>query len=129
MKRRLELARALMHDPQILFLDEPTLGLDPQGRRHLWEGIAKLRDRGLTVLMTTHNLAEAESCDRVGIIDNGRLQALGTPDELRARVGVDPEASLEEVFLELTGRALRDDATGPRDRLLDFAKQGGEHTS
>ena len=129
MKRRLELARALMHEPKILFLDEPTVGLDPQGRRHLWEDIARLRKRGITVLMTTHNLAEAESCDRVGIIDDGRLQALGTPAQLREQAGVAGDASLEEVFLELTGKALRDEETGPRDRLLDFARQGGEHTS
>src|SRR5690606_13062034 len=63
MKRRLELARALMHTPRVLFLDEPTIGLDPQGRRHLWERIAALREQGMTVLMTTHNLPEAEACD------------------------------------------------------------------
>ncbi|MEX2536801.1 MAG: ATP-binding cassette domain-containing protein [Trueperaceae bacterium] len=128
MKRRLELGRALMHEPKVLFLDEPTLGLDPQGRRHLWESIAQLRGRGLTVVMTTHNLAEAESCDRVGIIDQGRLQALGTPQELRHQVGLAGDATLEEVFLALTGRGLRDEDAGPRDRLLAFAKQGGEHT-
>lgn len=82
MKRRLELARALMHGPRVLFLDEPTIGLDPQGRRHLWERIAALREAGMTVLMTTHNLPEAEACDRVGIIDAGRLVAIGSPAEL-----------------------------------------------
>jgi ABC-2 type transport system ATP-binding protein len=128
MKRRLELGRALMHQPRVLFLDEPTLGLDPQGRRHLWESIATLRGRGLTVVMTTHNLSEAEACDRVGIIDEGRLQALGTPDELRDQTGQPKDASLEDVFLSLTGRALRDEEAGPRDRLIAFAKRGGEHT-
>ncbi|MGD9740779.1 MAG: ABC transporter ATP-binding protein, partial [Bauldia sp.] len=77
MKRRLELARALMHGPSVLFLDEPTIGLDPQGRRNLWERIDALRERGMTVLMTTHNLPEAEMCDRVGIIDHGKLVAIG----------------------------------------------------
>jgi ABC-2 type transport system ATP-binding protein len=71
MKRRLELARAIMHAPRVMFLDEPTLGLDPQGRRHLWERIAALREDGMTVLMTTHYMPEAEACDRVGIIDRG----------------------------------------------------------
>ena len=128
MKRRLELARALMHEPRVLFLDEPTIGLDPQGRRHLWDSIGRLRGRGLTVVMTTHNLAEAEACDRVGVIDTGELRALGTPDELRAEAELDTGASLEDVFLALTGRGLRDEDAGPRDRLLAFAKRGGEHT-
>ena len=128
MKRRLELARALMHRPGLLFLDEPTLGLDPQGRRHLWERIEWLRGRGLTVFMTTHYLQEAESCDRVGIIDDGRLVALGTPEELKSSVRAGPEASLEDVFIELTGRQLRDEEAGPRSRMLAFAKRGGEHT-
>jgi ABC-2 type transport system ATP-binding protein len=128
MKRRLELARALMHRPRLLFLDEPTLGLDPQGRLHLWERIEQLRGQGLTVLMTTHYLHEAESCDRVGIIDGGSLIALGTPEEIKRRAGAATEASLEDVFIELTGRRLRDDEAGPRARLLGFAQRGGEHT-
>ncbi|HEX7004101.1 MAG TPA: ATP-binding cassette domain-containing protein [Trueperaceae bacterium] len=128
MKRRLELARALMHRPRLLFLDEPTLGLDPQGRRHLWERIEWLRGRGLTVFMTTHYLQEAESCDRVGIIDDGRMAALGTPTELKESVGMSLDASLEDVFIELTGRQLRDEEAGARSRMLDFAKRGGEHT-
>ncbi|RIH87549.1 ABC transporter ATP-binding protein [Calidithermus roseus] len=128
MKRRLELARALMHTPKILFLDEPTLGLDPQGRRHLWERIATLRGQGLTVFMTTHYLQEAEACDRVGIIDQGHLIALDTPAALKLKVLGKAEGSLEEVFLELTGRKLRDEEARPRDRLLGFARRGGEHT-
>ncbi len=128
MKRRLELARALMHDPQFLFLDEPTIGLDPQGRRHLWESIAALRGRGLTVFMTTHYLPEAEACDRVGIIDAGKLVALGTPAELKVSTTGSAESSLEDVFIELTGHQLRDEEATPRDRLLNFARQGGEHT-
>lgn len=133
MKRRLELARALMHGPRILFLDEPTLGLDPQGRRHLWERIDALRLKGMTVLMTTHNLPEAEACDRVGIIDNGRLVAIGAPGDLIAEhataVGKPvEEADLEDVFIALTGRQLRDEVATARDRLVSFAKRGGEHT-
>lgn len=128
MKRRLELGRALMHRPRLLFLDEPTLGLDPQGRRHLWQHIEQLRGQGLTVFMTTHYLEEAEACDRIGIMDGGRLIALGTPVELKARAGGGPDTTLEDVFIELTGHELRDEEAGPRARMLGFAKRGGEHT-
>lgn len=128
MKRRLELARALMHGPAVLFLDEPTLGLDPQGRRHLWDRIAALRAEGMTVFMTTHNLHEAESCDRIGILDRGRLVALGEPAALKLEIGGSAECSLEDVFLTLTGRDLRDEEATPRARLLGFARRGGEHT-
>jgi ABC-2 type transport system ATP-binding protein len=127
MKRRLELARALMHSPGVLFLDEPTLGLDPQGRRHLWERIDALRKDGLTVLMTTHNLPEAEACDRVGIIDGGRLVEIGSPAELVAR-HVGDAGDLEDVFIALTGRQLRDEEATARDLMVSFAKRGGEHT-
>jgi ABC-2 type transport system ATP-binding protein len=128
MKRRLELARALMHRPQLLFLDEPTLGLDPQGRLHLWDLIATLRAGGLTVFMTTHNLVEAEGCDRVGILDGGRLVALGEPARLKAEHVGRPNCGLEDVFMRLTGRQLRDEEATPRSRMLGFARQGGEHT-
>jgi ABC-2 type transport system ATP-binding protein len=128
MKRRLELARALMHRPAVLFLDEPTLGLDPQGRRDLWERIATLREGGMTVLMTTHYLAEAEACDRVGIIDRGKLIAVGEPAVLKAGDGQEPAATLEEVFIRLTGRQLIDEPSTARDRLLSFARRGGELT-
>src|SRR5438105_526041 len=128
MKRRLELSRALLHQPRVLFLDEPTAGLDPQGRRQLWDRVAGLRQRGLTAFVTTHNMQEAESCDRVAIMDRGRLLAVGTPAELKMRVTGHPEATLEGVFLELTGRGLRDEEATPRDRLLGFARRGGELT-
>jgi ABC-2 type transport system ATP-binding protein len=128
MKRRLELARALMHSPRVLFLDEPTIGLDPQGRRNLWERIAALREQGLTVLMTTHNLPEAEACDRVGIMDNGSLVAIGAPDDLIREHGGKQDADLEDVFIALTGKQLRDEVATARDRMVSFAKQGGEHT-
>lgn len=127
MKRRLELARALMHSPGVLFLDEPTLGLDPQGRRHLWERIDALRREGLTVLMTTHNLPEAEACDRVGIIDAGRLVEIGPPAELIARHAGEG-GDLEDVFIALTGKQLRDEEATARDLMVSFAKRGGEHT-
>ncbi len=128
MKRRLELARALMHRPKVLFLDEPTLGLDPQGRRHLWEQIGTLREQGMTVFMTTHNLPEAEACDRVAIIDHGKLIAIGPPAKLVADHGGAHGTDLEDVFIKLTGHQLRDDVATARDRLIAFAKRGGEHT-
>jgi ABC-2 type transport system ATP-binding protein len=90
MKRRLEIARGLLHRPQVLFLDEPTIGLDPQTRRHIWEYLLKLREReGVTMFMTTHYLDEAENCDRVAIIDHGEIVALDTPAALKAQVGGD----------------------------------------
>lgn len=128
MKRRLELARAIMHSPHVLFLDEPTLGLDPQGRRHLWDRIAALRDDGMTVLMTTHNMPEAEACDRVGIIDHGKLIAIGPPAELMAEHGTDEDNTLEDVFIRMTGHQLRDLEATARDLTVNFGKRGGEHT-
>ena len=126
MKRRLELARALMHDPGVLFLDEPTLGLDPQGRRHLWERLEALRRDGMTVLMTTHYLHEAEACDRVAIVDAGRVVALGAPADLVA--GTAGARDLEDVFIALTGHQLRDEEANARAVMRDFAKRGGELT-
>jgi ABC-2 type transport system ATP-binding protein len=128
MKRRLELARALMHDPSVLFLDEPTIGLDPQGRRNLWDRIDGLRQQGMTVFMNTHNLPEAQACDRVGILDRGKLIEIGSPAELIAKHGNKERADLEDVFINLTGRQLRDEVATARDRLVSFAKRGGEHT-
>jgi ABC-2 type transport system ATP-binding protein len=90
MKRRLEIARGLLHHPKVLFLDEPTIGLDPQTRRHIWEYLEKLRDdEGLTLFLTTHYMDEAEICDRIAIIDHGKIIALDTPDGLKAMVGGD----------------------------------------
>ncbi|MBE0426442.1 MAG: ATP-binding cassette domain-containing protein [Nitrospirae bacterium] len=90
MKRRLEVARGLIHRPRVLFLDEPTLGLDPQSRNNLWEFIAELpKKHAVTIFMTTHYLEEAEVCDRIAIIDNGKIIATGTPDELKKIVGGD----------------------------------------
>ena len=90
MKRRLEVARGLIHKPRILFLDEPTLGLDPQTRANLWEFIIELpRKHNVTIFMTTHYMEEAEVCDRIAIIDNGKIITTGTPDELKKTVGGD----------------------------------------
>ena len=90
MRRRLEIARGLMHKPRILFLDEPTLGLDPQTRRHIWEYIEKLREEGVTVLLTTHYMEEADYlADRVAIIDKGRIVAEGLPSQLKDSIGGD----------------------------------------
>ncbi len=106
MKRRISVAAALVSDPRIAFLDEPTTGMDPQARRAVWDFIRELKARGTTVVLTTHYMEEAEAlCDRVAIIDRGSLIALGTPEALRRANGA---ANLEDVFLKLTGRGLRE---------------------
>ncbi|MBO0782988.1 MAG: ATP-binding cassette domain-containing protein [Ktedonobacteraceae bacterium] len=179
MKRRLEVARGLLHEPQILFLDEPTVGLDPQTRRSVWEHVLRLRERtGLTIFMTTHYMEEAEYCDRIAIIDHGRIIALDTPTALKRMVSQDqvslttssPERAstileqhlgqpvlreqdtiyaegdngqalaanairqlaladidvrsvnvtvptLEDVFVHLTGQAIRDESASTKDRM------------
>jgi ABC-2 type transport system ATP-binding protein len=179
MKRRLEVARGLLHEPQTLFLDEPTVGLDPQTRRSVWEHVLRLREStGLTIFMTTHYMEEAEYCDRIAIIDHGNIVALDTPSALKHMVGQDqvclitsvPERAvalleaytghparregnaiyvagengqalaadlirqltladievrgvnvtvptLEDVFVHLTGRAIRDEAASAKDRM------------
>ena len=179
MKRRLEVARGLLHDPQTLFLDEPTVGLDPQTRRSVWDHVLRLREStGLTIFMTTHYMEEAEYCDRIAIIDHGQIVALDTPAALKRKVGQDvvrlststPEQAasvlersldrtvrrddnavivegengqtlaatvirqltladvevsgvsvtaptLEDVFVYLTGRAIRDESASAKERL------------
>ena len=91
MKRRLEIARGLIHKPQVLFLDEPTLGLDAQTRRHIWEYIKKLNKEGeVTIILTSHYMEEADFlCDRIGIIDNGKIVAMGSPEKLKNILGGD----------------------------------------
>jgi ABC-2 type transport system ATP-binding protein len=90
MKRRLEIARGLLHYPKVLFLDEPTIGLDPQTRNYIWEYIEDLKKReGITIFLTTHYMEEAEHCDRIGIIDLGKIIALDSPENLKSRVGGD----------------------------------------
>jgi ABC-2 type transport system ATP-binding protein len=107
MKRRLSLALALINDPQIAFLDEPTVALDPQSRHAVWDFIKELEGDNKTIVLTTHYMEEAEElCDRVGIIDHGKLIALGSPKELVSKNGV---KNLEEVFIKLTGRKIREE--------------------
>ncbi|MBN1856564.1 MAG: ABC transporter ATP-binding protein [Dehalococcoidia bacterium] len=109
MKRRINLAIALMGHPELLFLDEPTVGIDPQSRNMIYETIDGLRDGGMTILYTTHYMEEADRlCDRVAIMDGGRIVALDTPHELKSRIGSPEQVTLEDVFLKLTGRGLRD---------------------
>ena len=108
MKRRLNIAAALLHEPRLLLLDEPTVGVDPQSRNAIFDNLETLRRAGLTLVYTTHYMEEAERlCDRIVIIDHGKVLADDTREGLRAIAGT-PNASLEDVFLELTGRALRD---------------------
>lgn len=112
MKRRLEIARGLIHHPRILFLDEPTIGLDPQTRNHLWSYLQELnRQEGVTIFFTTHYMEEAERiAQTVAVIDHGKLVAKGTPQELKAKTQA---GTLEEAFLKLTGHELRsEEATG-----------------
>lgn len=107
MKRRLSLALALIHNPQVAFLDEPTVAMDPQSRHAVWDFVKEQKAQGKTIVLTTHYIEEAEElCDRVGIIDHGKLIALGTPKELVAKSQV---KNLEELFIKLTGRTIREE--------------------
>ena len=121
MKRRLEIARGLLHTPKIIFLDEPTLGLDPQTRNQLWTHVKHLNEtERTTVFLTTHYMDEAERvAHRIAIIDHGRIIALGTPQELKQQTSTD---SLEGAFLALTGSTIRDEAAGSADQLRQMAK-------
>jgi ABC-2 type transport system ATP-binding protein len=107
MKRRLNLIMALVHDPEIAFLDEPTVAMDPQSRHAVWGFIRDLKKKGKTVILTTHYMEEAEMlCDRVGIIDHGKLIALGAPTDLMREYN---SKNLEDVFIQLTGRKIREE--------------------
>jgi len=184
MKRRLEIARGLIHYPQVLFLDEPTLGLDPQTRAHLWEYILRLKkERAMTIFMTTHYMNEAENCDRIAVIDHGKIVALDTPANLKKQVGGDiikmtsgqhrklkeelekrynkevkeedgklrlevadgekflprlfneldtkidsielHKPTLDDVFLHLTGRKIREEEASSKDRLREHSRRRG----
>jgi len=108
MKRRVSIAMALVTDPKIVLLDEPTVGMDPQARRSVWDFMLELRDKGKTIVLTTHYMEEAdELCDEVGIIDHGRLIALGSPTDLKDKYHA---RDIEEVFIQLTGRRIREGA-------------------
>jgi len=113
-RQRLAVACALAGDPDLLFMDEPTTGLDPQSRRQLWSLLSNFRQQGGTILLTTHYMDEAETlCDRVAIVDHGRVITEGTPRELIASLGaprvVTHQGTLEDVFVALTGRHLREE--------------------
>ncbi len=184
MKRRLELARGLLHSPRVLFLDEPTQGLDPQNRRHIWDHIHNLRRKNnLTIFLTTHYMDEAENCDRITIIDHGRIIAMDTPDKLKDSIGGDQirlkaednflaaeelkkkygisavidngeitfnidqgekflpklmgqfdnrllsisvhRPTLDDVFLNMTGRAIREEEVSFKDQLKKMGHRGG----
>lgn len=116
-KQRFSVATTLINDPRIIFLDEPTTGLDPQARRNLWELVRKIRERGTTVIITTHYMDEAEYlCDRVAIIDSGKIVAMESPDKLIDELVASgferprevKKANLEDVFIHLTGHSLRE---------------------
>lgn len=106
MKRRLLLARALLNDPELLIMDEPTVGLDPHSRHAVWENLDHLKAKGSTIVLTTHYMEEAEKvCDKVAIMDNGRIIETGSPDDLMQKYG----GNLEKAYLHLTGRKLREE--------------------
>jgi ABC-2 type transport system ATP-binding protein len=121
MKRRLEIARGFLHTPKILFLDEPTLGLDPQSRNQLWTHVKNVNERErVTVFLTTHYMDEADRvAHRIGVIDHGKLVAQGTPREIKEQTSTE---SLEEAFLALTGSTIRDESANAADQMRQFAK-------
>jgi ABC-2 type transport system ATP-binding protein len=129
MRRRLELARVLLHQPEVLFLDEPTAGLDPQTRRTFWNHLGELRrQRGMTVFLTTHYLEEVESADTVTIVDRGQVVAQGSPGELKARLPPElaqGKPALEDVFVHLTGSAIREDEASSRDHARGESRRRG----
>ena len=131
MKRRLEIARGLLHHPKVLFLDEPTIGLDPQTRRYIWDYLTKLRlQEGLTMFLTTHYMDEAENCDRIAIIDHGEIVALDTPKALKSRVGGDI-VSLRTSDNALASRKLNEKRqietrNGPEGQLIVEIENGDQ---
>jgi len=143
LQRRVEIAKGLLHDPEVLLLDEPSTGLDPGARHDLWRYLGKLRESGVTVLVTTHLMEEAEKCDRLGILDRGRLVALGTPEELRSSIGGDcltlhsPNldrlaAAIEETFglsPRRVGDALRIEHAEGHELLRDLVSRLGDQIS
>ncbi len=124
MKRRLEIARGLLHHPKIIFLDEPTLGLDPQTRNHMWEYLGRLIEReGVTIFFTTHCMDEADRhADTIAIIDHGSIIASGTGEELKRQTRKD---SLEDAFLELTGHDIREESASVLEHLRVMRRARG----
>jgi len=124
MKRRLEIARGLLHHPKILFLDEPTLGLDPQTRNHMWEYVQNLNKKeGLTVFFTTHYMEEAERiAGQIAIMDHGKIIAKGSAEKLKNETNT---KSLEEAFLSLTGRAIREEDADGKNMMRMMRKMHG----
>jgi ABC-2 type transport system ATP-binding protein len=121
MKRRLEIARGFLHTPKILFLDEPTLGLDPQSRNQLWRHVKRVNEaEKVTVMLTTHYMEEADRvAHRIGVIDHGKLVTQGTPAQIKEQTGT---TSLEDAFLKLTGSTIRDESANSTDQMRQFAK-------
>jgi len=121
MKRRVEIARGLLHDPKVLFLDEPTIGLDVQTRAFLWDYLKKVnKEKGITIFFTTHNMDEAEKiANQVAIIDNGKILMIGTPKEIKTNTNA---KILEEAFLKLTGYDIRVENADPNDKMRRFRR-------
>lgn len=121
MKRRLEIARGLLHHPKVIFLDEPTLGLDPQTRNHMWSYLQDLNKKeGITVFFTTHYMEEADRvAERIAIIDHGKIVASGTSAELKAKTGT---TSLEDAFLKFTGSVIREEESNATDRMRQMGR-------
>jgi len=124
MKRRLEIARGLLHHPKVIFLDEPTLGLDPQTRNHMWSYLQELNKKeGVTVFFTTHYMEEAARiAQRIAIIDHGKIIAAGSAPELMKQTST---ASLEDAFLKLTGNVIREEESSATDRLRNRRRMWG----
>ncbi len=121
MKRRLEIARGLLHHPKVIFLDEPTLGLDPQTRNHMWSYLQDLNKKeGITVFFTTHYMEEADRvAQRIAVIDHGKIVASGTSAELKEKTGT---ASLEDAFLKFTGSTIREEESNSTDRMRQMGR-------
>src|ERR1700754_4632320 len=121
MRRRLEIARGLLHTPKVLFLDEPTLGLDPQSRNQMWTHVKQLNETDqVTVFLTTHYMDEADRvADRIAVIDHGQLVTQGTPAEIKEQTGT---TSLEDAFLKLTGTSIRDETASAADAMRQVAR-------
>ena len=118
---RLEIARGFLHTPRILFLDEPTLGLDPQSRNQLWTHVKRVNEaENVTVFLTTHYMDEADRvAHRIGVIDHGKLVTQGTPAEIKEQTGT---TTLEDAFLKLTGSTIREESASSADQMRQFAK-------